>query len=80
MNFYKEIYNVEDAGVDPVREFNLYGKIAVMQLFRYKVLDHLPSGKILNIRFRMKKKTVYLYLQTVATYVYLNITKEIITK
>ena len=46
MNLYKEIYNVEDAGVDPVREFNLYGKIAVMQLFRYKVLDHLPSGKI----------------------------------
>ena len=32
-----EVNISSDIGLKPVKEFNLYGKIAVMELFRYKV-------------------------------------------
>ena len=36
MNLCK-VNKSSDIGLEPVREFNLYGKIQVMLLFRYKV-------------------------------------------
>ena len=42
MNLF-EVNKSSDIGLEPVREFNLYGKIQVLLLFRYKVSLYVNS-------------------------------------
>ena len=74
MNLF-EVNKSSDIGLEPVREFNLYGKIQVLLLFRYKVsfFAYTPKGKyqfhaggldlgsILICAFRMRLKIVSLF-------------------
>ena len=53
MNLYK-VNKSSDIGLEPVREFNLYGKIQVLLLFRYKV--SFISTSSININVTPKSK------------------------